>query len=336
MRLDKKFVVVVGISLGWALLVSAAFYRMAKSGARPRPASPEKDVVVATQALEMGAVIKVESIKLIRLPDPLVPKGAFSKKEDVLDRPVISPIQPDEPILEARLAVRGSGGGVAPLIPPGMRAISVRVNEVVGVAGFVLPGMRVDVLVTGRPPGHDDTMTTTVLQNISVLSVGQTLQVDANNLGTNKATWNTDAAEGTQCLIHTTGFSGVGGTCPDPEPDCFDPNPGAPVAINGGSMNPNAGLQSVANISRSDSIVTAPIFDGQHNPCSNYSISGECDSTPANVQVIGFLQLGIQSVSAAGDVTAVILNAVGCNPSATGTGVSGGGVSVIPVRLIQP
>jgi pilus assembly protein CpaB len=181
MRLDKKFVVVVGISLGWALLVSAAFYRMAKSGARPRPASPEKDVVVATQALEMGAVIKVESIKLIRVPDPLVPKGAFSKKEDVLDRPVISPIQPDEPILEARLAVRGSGGGVAPLIPPGMRAISVRVNEVVGVAGFVLPGMRVDVLVTGRPPGHDDTMTTTVLQNISVLSVGQTLQVDARS-----------------------------------------------------------------------------------------------------------------------------------------------------------
>ena len=181
MRLDKKFVVVVGISLGWALLVSAAFYRMAKSGARPRPASPEKDVVVATQALEMGAVIKAESVKLIRLPEPLVPRGAFSKKEDVLDRPVISPIQPDEPILEARLAVRGSGGGVAPLIPPGMRAISVRVNEVVGVAGFVLPGMRVDVLVTGRPPGHDDTMTTTVLQNISVLSVGQTLQVDARS-----------------------------------------------------------------------------------------------------------------------------------------------------------
>jgi hypothetical protein len=183
---------------------------------------------------------------------------------------------------------------------------------------------------------HDGYFDNIACANTNQVSCGQTLQVDANNLGTNKATWNTDAAEGTQCLIHTTGFSGVGGTCPDPEPDCFVPNPGAPVAINGGSMNPNAGLQSVANISRSDSIVTAPIFDGQHNPCSNYSISGECDSTPANVQVIGFLQLGIQSVSAAGDVTAVILNAVGCNPSATGTGVSGGGVSVIPVRLIQP
>jgi pilus assembly protein CpaB len=181
MRLDKKFVVVVGISLGWALLVSAAFYRMAKSGARPRPASPEQDVVVAAQPLEMGAVIKSGSVRLMRMPQPLVPKGSFSKPEDVLDRPVISAIQPDEPILEARLAVRGSGGGLAPLIPPGMRAISVRVNEVVGVAGFVLPGMRVDVLVTGRPPAREETMTTTVLQNITVLSVGQTLQVDAKS-----------------------------------------------------------------------------------------------------------------------------------------------------------
>jgi pilus assembly protein CpaB len=181
MRLDKKFLVVVGISLGWALLVSAAFYHMAKSGARPRPATPEKEVLVAAEPLEMGAVIKAESVKSIRMPEPLIPRGSFSKKEDVLDRPVISSIQADEPIVEARLAVRGSGGGVAPLIPPGMRAISVRVNEVVGVAGFVLPGMRVDVLVTGRPPGGEDTMTTTVLQNISVLSVGQTLQVDAKS-----------------------------------------------------------------------------------------------------------------------------------------------------------
>lgn len=181
MRLDKKFLVVVGISLGWALLVSAAFYRMAKNGARSRPANPEKDVVVAAEPLEMGALIKAESVKSIRMPEPLVPSGSFSKKEDVLDRPVISPIQANEPIVEARLAIRGSGGGVAPLIPPGMRAISVRVNEVVGVAGFVLPGMRVDVLVTGRPPGAEDTMTTTVLQNIPVLSVGQTLQVDAKS-----------------------------------------------------------------------------------------------------------------------------------------------------------
>ena len=115
------------------------------------------------------------------MPEKLFPHGAFSRTEEVLDRPVMSPIQPDEPVVEARLAVRGSGGGVAPLIPPGMRALAVRVNDVVGVAGFVLPGMRVDVLVTGRPPGRDDTVTTTVLQNIAVLSAGKTIQVDAKS-----------------------------------------------------------------------------------------------------------------------------------------------------------
>jgi len=99
----------------------------------------------------------------------------------VLDRPVTSNIQPDEPVLEARVAARGSGVGLAPLIPPGMRAISVRVNDVVGVAGFVLPGMRVDVLVTGQPSNHPETVTRTALQNILVLSAGQTIQTDGKN-----------------------------------------------------------------------------------------------------------------------------------------------------------
>ncbi len=91
------------------------------------------------------------------MPDSTLPAGAFIRLDDVLDRPVISPIQPDEPVVEARMAAKGSGMGLGPLIPPGMRAVSVRVNDVVGVAGFVLPGMRVDVLVTGQaaqPAGY--------------------------------------------------------------------------------------------------------------------------------------------------------------------------------------
>jgi len=107
--------------------------------------------------------------------------GTYSRIEDVLERPVISAIQPDEPVVEARLAAKGSGLGLAPLIPSGMRAISVRVNDVVGVAGFILPGMRVDVLVTGRPPNQNETVTRTVLQNVAVLSVGQTIQTDGKS-----------------------------------------------------------------------------------------------------------------------------------------------------------
>lgn len=181
MRVDRRFVIVVGLSLVWALVVSLVFYRAAAGAGKKRPWQAEKSVVVAVEVLPLGAVIRPESVKLGRVPEKLFPRGGFSRIEEVLNRPVISPIQLEEPVVEARLALRGSGGGVAPLIPPGMRAISVRVNDVVGVAGFVLPGMRVDVLVTGRPPGRDDTVTTTVLQNIAVLSAGKTIQVEANS-----------------------------------------------------------------------------------------------------------------------------------------------------------
>ncbi|HLK47859.1 MAG TPA: Flp pilus assembly protein CpaB [Bryobacteraceae bacterium] len=181
MRLDRRFVIVVGLSLVWALVVSLVFYRAASRSGKKTPWKPERPVVLAVEALPIGAVIRPESVKIGRVPENLFPRGGFSRVEEVVDRPVMSPIQPDEAVVEARLAVKGSGGGVAPLIPPGMRAISVRVNDVVGVAGFVLPGMRVDVLVTGRPPGRDDMVTTTVLQNIAVLSAGKTIQVDSKS-----------------------------------------------------------------------------------------------------------------------------------------------------------
>jgi pilus assembly protein CpaB len=181
MRFDRRFVVVVSMSLAWALVVSGVFYRLAGgAGGRARAAS-QKQVVVATRALGVGSTLDRDSVKLRGVPEGLFPAGAFSRLEDVLERPVISAIQADEPLVEARLAVKGSGMGLGPMIPPGMRAISVRVNDVVGVAGFVLPGMRVDVLVTGKPPTRADTETQTVLQNITVLSAGQTIQTDAKS-----------------------------------------------------------------------------------------------------------------------------------------------------------
>lgn len=181
MQLDRRFVLVVGMSLIWALIVSGVFYRLAAGGRVAGSNGPEKPLVVASRPLPVGAVIDKDSVKATAVPDKLFPKGGFSRTEEVLDRGVISNIEPDEPVVEARLAAKGSGVGLASMIPPGMRAISVRVNDVVGVAGFVLPGMRVDVLVTGRPPGRDDVVTATVLQNITVISAGQTTQVDAKS-----------------------------------------------------------------------------------------------------------------------------------------------------------
>lgn len=181
MRVDRRFVVVLAISLTWATIVAGVFYRLASGAGSRAQAESQKQVVVASKPLVLGATIGRESLKLRAMPESMVPVGAFTKLEDVLDRPVISPIQPEETVVEARLAAKGSGMGLAPLIPSGMRAISVRVNDVVGVAGFVLPGMRVDVLVTARPPNRQDTVTRTVLQNITVLSAGQTIQTDGKS-----------------------------------------------------------------------------------------------------------------------------------------------------------
>jgi pilus assembly protein CpaB len=154
---------------------------MTSRGSGPKKAEPTdmRDVVIATRPLGIGVMVKPADVKLIKVSGEAFPKGAFSKVEEVLDRPVISNVLLDEPLLEGRLAVKGSGLGLAPTIPVGMRAVTVRVNDVAGAAGFVLPGLRVDVLVTGHPPSGDSNMTTTVLQNVLVLSAGQAMQSDA-------------------------------------------------------------------------------------------------------------------------------------------------------------
>ncbi|HVO98849.1 MAG TPA: Flp pilus assembly protein CpaB [Bryobacteraceae bacterium] len=179
--MDRRFLTVLGVSLVFALVVSSVFYQMtARSGsAKKVEATDQKDVVVATRPLGVGWMIKPADVKIQKVPGDAFPKGAFAKVEDVLDRPVISNVLLDEPILEGRLAAKGSGLGLAPTIPVGMRAVTVRVNDVAGVAGFVLPGMKVDVLVTGHPPNGDSTMTTTCLQNVLVLSAGTTMTPDS-------------------------------------------------------------------------------------------------------------------------------------------------------------
>ncbi|HYZ82921.1 MAG TPA: Flp pilus assembly protein CpaB [Bryobacteraceae bacterium] len=178
--MDRRFLVVLGLSLIVALIISTIFYRItagAGSAKRPDPGE-QKDIVLAAKPLSVGTTIKASDLRLGKMPADQYPKGAFAKIEEVIDRPVVSNILLDEAVLEGRLADRGSGIGLAPTIPVGMRAVTVRVTDVAGVAGFVLPGLRVDVLVTGRPPDEDGQITATCLQNMLVLSSGQTMQAD--------------------------------------------------------------------------------------------------------------------------------------------------------------
>jgi pilus assembly protein CpaB len=179
--MDRRAVTVLGISLVFALVVSAGFYHLTvRAGNRPRqPGGEREDVVIAAQALPVGVIVRANDVKIAKVTADRFPKGAFRIPEEVIGRPVVSAILLEEPVMEERLAARGGGLGLSAVIPQGMRAAAVRVNDVAGVAGFVLPGMRVDVLATGTPPGYNGLVTSTALQNIQVLSAGENIQPDA-------------------------------------------------------------------------------------------------------------------------------------------------------------
>lgn len=138
-------------------------------------------VVAAASDLRLGSVLRSTDLTTVDIVGS-VPKGAILKPENAVGRGVISNLYLGEPILENRLAPPGSGGGLAATIPNGMRAAAVKVNDVVGVAGFVTPGMHVDILISGNPPGGNNaegSRVKTMLQNIEVLSAGTDIQRDA-------------------------------------------------------------------------------------------------------------------------------------------------------------
>jgi pilus assembly protein CpaB len=132
-------------------------------------------VVVAADDVLVGVKLDAHDVRVITLPESAAPPGAFSDPAKVVGRGAVLPISKGEFILPSKLAALNAGGGLPSLIPPGMRAVSVRVNDVVSVAGFVQPGTRVDVLATGNEAGSGGRQTTTVLENVAVIAVGKSL-----------------------------------------------------------------------------------------------------------------------------------------------------------------
>jgi len=136
-------------------------------------------VVVAAADLQLGAELKKEDLQVVQFPVGKAPDGTFAKPDEILGRGLIVPIVKNEPVLRAKLASKEAGSGLPPVIPEGMRAVSVRVNEVVGVAGYVLPGNRVDVLATASPTeAHADTTTKVILSNVQVVTAGTRMEQD--------------------------------------------------------------------------------------------------------------------------------------------------------------
>ena len=165
-----------GLALALGVVAGFYVYKNLQKGSAGN--EPGVEVMVAADDLQVGAKVEDRDIKIIRIPASALPAGAPRRRADVLGHGVIIPISKGEFILSNKLAGENVTG-LPSLVTPGMRAVSVRVNEVVSVAGFVTPGTRVDVLLTGTPTGGNDQETTTVLQDVRVLASGHTLEKSA-------------------------------------------------------------------------------------------------------------------------------------------------------------
>ena|SRR5688572_14161245 len=141
--------------------------------------TPTQPVIVAAADLQIGSELKKEDVQVMQFPAGKAPSGSFSNPSEVVGRGLIVGVVTHEPILSAKLASKEAGAGLPPVIPEGMRAVSVRVNEVVGVAGYVLPGTRVDVVVTASPTNERaDVTSKVILSNVQVLTAGTRMEQD--------------------------------------------------------------------------------------------------------------------------------------------------------------
>jgi pilus assembly protein CpaB len=174
-----RLLLIGSIALALGAFVSFAVYGRLKSSAAADN-RPGVNVVVAADDLEVGARIQDHDVKVVRFPEGTLPASTFRLMSQVVGRGVVQAITKGEFILPAKLAGENAGSGLPSLIPPGMLAVAVRVNEVVSVAGFVVPGTRVDVLLTGNATGGGEQQTTTVLENVAVVATGSNLERNSN------------------------------------------------------------------------------------------------------------------------------------------------------------
>lgn len=174
--MNRSRLMLIGfVALALGAFVSLTVYRNLQSRTTVDN-RPGVDVVIATGNLQVGAKVEDKDVKVVRMPAGDLPPHIYQKTASVVGRGVVLPISQGEFVLPSKLAAENGGTGLPSLIPPGMRAVSVRVNDTTAVAGFVLPGTRVDVLLTGNPGGTAEQQTTTVLENVAVIATGQKLE----------------------------------------------------------------------------------------------------------------------------------------------------------------
>jgi pilus assembly protein CpaB len=171
----SRLLMIGGLALAIGLLVSFSVYNRLLSAAGSHGNEREVRVVIAADDVQVGTKLDTHDVGVITIPQSAAPPGNFSDPARVIGRGVVLPISKGDFILQNKLAALNAGAGLPSMIPPGMRAVSVRVNDVVSVAGFVQPGTRVDVLSTGSEGSGNDRQTITVLENVAVIAVGKNL-----------------------------------------------------------------------------------------------------------------------------------------------------------------
>jgi pilus assembly protein CpaB len=176
----KWFALVLALASGGAAGYIALNTMQQPLAAEPATMGATARVVVAARDLPVGTVLAAPDVKVVDWPANALPPGYANDPGAIVGRGLITSVTAHEPLLAAKLASKEEGGGLPIVIPEGMRAVSVKVDEVVGVAGFVLPGTRVDVLATLTPTsGESEAATRVILQNVQTLAAGQTIQRDA-------------------------------------------------------------------------------------------------------------------------------------------------------------
>ncbi len=169
------------LAAGVGVIASFAVSRYLENQARTleQRKAPSADLitmVVAATEIPLATSIERQHLKVVHVPPEASPRSAFPSVEDVIGRVTQMNILEEEPILEGKLVSTGFGGGLQSVIPEGKRAITVRANDVIGVAGFLSPGDYVDVIATMMERSQGSLITKTVLQKIKVLSVGQQME----------------------------------------------------------------------------------------------------------------------------------------------------------------
>lgn len=185
MRAGAVVMLVVAVLLGGLSVFAARGWieRQVNAGAKSGPAIATTPLVVARTKLQFGDHISSQNLKTIAWPKGSVPAGAFSKTEDLLkgDRPrvALQTIEPNEPVLKSKISGFGGRASLSAVMKGDHRAVTIRVNDITGVAGFLLPGDHVDILMT-RQMGKGHPVNTVLLQNVRILGVGQISNQDRN------------------------------------------------------------------------------------------------------------------------------------------------------------